>query len=102
MITKLLLALAVAGVVGSAAQAQTTPAGTAPAGGRMAGTAAKAGASPSKSSQANSGNMAPNRSSTAGSYSTGTSNNPVDATGKPVSATQSGNTSTGKAPKTKK
>jgi len=90
----LLTALAVTGMLSFTAQAQTTPAGTAPAGSRSAGT--------SKTSQTNSGNMAPNRSSTAGTPSVATSNDPVDATGKPVSTAPSNTTSTVKKQKPKK
>lgn len=91
MMKTILTALVVAGMLSFTAQAQTTPAGT----------TTKPVAPTSKTSQGNSGNTAPNRSSTAGTYTTGTSNNPVDATGKPVGTTQPTNTSTGKTQKPK-
>jgi len=89
----LLTALVVAGMLSFSAQAQTMPAGTTPAG---------ATTKPAKTSQGNSGDMAPNRSSTAGNPAAATSNNPVDATGKPVGTTQSTTTSSSKTRKPKK
>lgn len=93
MIKPLLLAFGVAGMLSSTAQAQTTPA----MGSRAASTSAT-----SKTSQSNSGDMAPNRSSTAGTSAAATSNNPVDATGKPVNTTPSNTTSTVKKQPSKK
>ncbi|NML65150.1 hypothetical protein HHL22_08025 [Hymenobacter sp. RP-2-7] len=87
----LLAALGVAGMLSFTTQAQTTPTGTARMGKRPA----------SKATPGNSGSMAPNRSSTAGTPDAATSNNPVDATGKPVGTTPSGTTSTVKAHKPK-
>ncbi|RZJ90422.1 MAG: hypothetical protein EOO60_08955 [Hymenobacter sp.] len=88
---KLLTTLVAAGVLCLTAQAQTTPAST----------TAKPVTRPSKTSQGNSGDTAPNRSSTAGNPTAGTSNNPVDATGKPVGTSQSTTTSPGKTRKPK-
>jgi hypothetical protein len=92
MIKTLLTALTVAGMLHFTAQAQTTPAGTTA---KPVGPTRKAG-------QGNSSNTAPNRSSTAGVTNAETSNNPVDATGKPVSTTESNSTSTVKTQKPKK
>ena len=86
----LLAAFVVAGLLRFTAQAQTTPAST------------KAAAPTSKTGQGNSGDTAPNRSSTAGTPTATTSNNPVDATGKPVNATPSTKMSTGKPQKPKR
>jgi hypothetical protein len=97
MIKTILTALVVSGMLRFTAQAQTTPAGTAPA-----GTTAKPVSPTSKTGQGNSNNAAPNRSSTAGVSNAETSNNPVDATGKPVGTTPSNSTSTVKAQKPKK
>jgi hypothetical protein len=97
MIKTILTALVVSGMLSFTAQAQTTPAGTAPA-----GTTAKLVSPTSKTGQGNSNNAAPNRSSTAGVSNAETSNNPVDATGKPVGTTPSNSTSTVKAQKPKK
>jgi hypothetical protein len=88
----LITALVVAGTLRFAAQAQTTPPST----------PAKSVSPTSKTAQRNSSNAAPNRSSTAGVSNAATSNNPVDATGKPVGTTESNSTSTVKAPKPKK
>jgi hypothetical protein len=87
----LLMALVVPGMLCFTAQAQTIPAGT----------PAKSISPTSKTGQGNSGNTAPNRSSTAGVSNAQTSNNPVDATGKPVGTTESNSTSTVKAQKRK-
>jgi hypothetical protein len=87
----LLTALVVASMLRFTAQAQTTPTGT----------TAKPVAPTSKSGQSNSGDTAPNRSSTAVTPMVETSNNPVDATGKPVGTPQSTKTSTGKTRKPK-
>ncbi|RZL16086.1 MAG: hypothetical protein EOO62_02265 [Hymenobacter sp.] len=92
MIKTILTALVVAGTLPFTVQAQTTPAGT----------PAQASSQPRKTAQANSGNLAPNRSSTAGVPNAQTSNNPVDATGKPVGTTEANNTSTVKGQKRKK
>jgi hypothetical protein len=94
MIKTLLTVVAVVGITRFSAEAQTTPAGSHPA-----GTPAKSGGSIRKTAQDNSGNTAPNRSSTAGVSNAATSNNPVDATGKPMGTTESNSTSTVKAPK---
>lgn len=96
MIKTILTALVVSGALSLTAQAQTTPAGS-----RTAGTTATSGNKTSKAGQGNSGDMAPNRSSTAGTPSAATSNNPVDATGKPLGTTPSNSTSTVKTRKPK-
>ena len=98
----LFTAVIVAGTLCYKAQAQTTPASTAATGNHPAGTPAKLVGPASKTSQGNSSNTAPNRSSTAGVPNAATSNNPVDATGKPVGTTESNNTSTVKTQKPKK
>lgn len=87
----LLTALVVSGMLSFTAPAQTAPVGT----------PTKSGNPTSKTGQRNSGDTAPNRSSTAGTPNAETSNNPVDATGKPVSTTPSNTTSTVKARKPK-
>ena len=92
MIKTALTALVVAGTLQSTAQAQTAPSST----------PAKPVSPTSKTGQRNSGNTAPNRSSTAGVSNATTSNNPVDATGKPVGTTESNTTSTVKAQNPKK
>ena len=85
MIKTALTALFVAGTLQSTAQAQTAPSST----------PAKPVSPTSKTGQRNSGN-------TAGVSNATTSNNPVDATGKPVGTTESNTTSTVKAQNPKK
>ncbi len=91
MIKTLLTVLAASGMLRFIAQAQTTPAGT-----------AQPISPTSKTGQGNASNTAPNRSSTAGSPKAKSSDNPVDATGKPVSTTPSNSANSVKARKPKK
>jgi hypothetical protein len=105
MIKTLLTAFVVSGMLGFTAQAQTTPAGTAPTGNRTAGTTDSPVDPTSKTNQAVSGmsgqsNTAPDRSTT-GNRTAGTTNNPVDPTSNPTGTTRSNNMSTRKTRKTK-
>ncbi|MFD2720092.1 hypothetical protein ACFST9_15320 [Hymenobacter monticola] len=109
MIKPLLSTFLVAGLLGPAAQAQTTPAGAPTTGNHTAGTTTNPVDPTSKVGQKVSGTMgrnssshnAPDRPTTSGNHTAGTTANPVDPTSNSADATRSNGMNNRQTRKTK-